>query len=241
MQFDGKTVVITGATSGIGEASAKMFAAQGAKVIGIGRNETKGDELRSLGMEFIKCDVKDDKALFKACEKILAENERIDVLVNSAGISVYGTVETMSLEDWRESFAVNVDATFITCKCFIPRMKAQGGGRIINLGSTAGTVGAGGLQAYSSTKGAVIQFTKSLAAEYSEFGICCNALCPGGTRTPMMLKDGEEACNEFAQLFPMKRLGEPEEIASACLFLAGEGASFMTGSVMLVDGGFTCV
>lgn len=239
--FAGKTVVITGATSGIGEAAAIMFKNENAKVIGIGRNEEKGEYLKSLGIDFMPCDVSNAGRLEEVCLKILQDNSSIDVLVNSAGISVYGTVETMSLEDWRESFAVNVDATFLTCKYFIPRMKEQGGGRIINLGSTAGTVGAGGLQAYSSTKGAVIQLTKSLAAEYSSQNILVNALCPGGTRTPMMLKDGEESCNNFAQLFPIKRLGEPEEIASAILFLAGDGASFMTGSVMLVDGGFTCI
>lgn len=241
MKFQGKTVVLSGATSGIGEAAARMFRREGAQVVALGRNRQKGEELEREGIRFFHCDMESPEEIAAVTKEILRDYARVDVLVNSAGICPGGTVETLSLEEWQRSFRINVDATFLLCKAFLPRMREQGGGRIINLGSTAGTVGADGLQAYSATKGAVIQLTKSMAAAYSCENILVNCLCPGGTRTPMMLCMGEEALSEFAQLFPIKRLGEPEEIASVILFLAGEGASFMTGSVVLVDGGFTCV
>ena len=241
MSFEGKTVIVTGATSGIGEATAKRFLKEGASVAAIGRNPKKGAELESLGIHFYACDVRDEDGLKATVDQIIADLGPADVLVNCAGINPNGTVETMSLKEWRDVYAINVDATFLMCKYLVPVMRANGGGRIINIGSTAGTVGAPDLQAYSSSKGAVIQLTKSMAAAYSAENILVNCVCPGGTRTPMMLDLGEEACNDFAQLFPMQRLGEPDEIASVIVFMAGEGASFMTGSVVLVDGGFTCI
>ena len=241
MGFDGKTVIVTGATSGIGEAAAKKFLKEGAGVAAIGRNPGKGAELEALGMRFYACDVRDADALKKTVDHIVADFGKVDVLVNCAGVNPNGTVESLSLEEWRDVFAINVDATFLMCKYLVPVMRENGGGRIINIGSTAGTVGAPDLQAYSSSKGAVIQLTKSMAAAYSAENILVNCVCPGGTRTPMMLDLGEEACNDFAQLFPMQRLGEPDEIASVIVFMASEGAGFMTGSVVLVDGGFTCI
>ena len=241
MSFEGRTVIVTGATSGIGEATAKRFLKEGASVAAIGRNPKKGAELSALGIHFYACDVRDEDGLKATVDQIIADLGPADVLVNCAGVNPNGTVETMSLKEWRDVYAINVDATFLMCKYLVPVMRANGGGRIINIGSTAGTVGAPDLQAYSSSKGAVIQLTKSMAAVYSAENILVNCVCPGGTRTPMMLDLGEEACNDFAQLFPMQRLGEPDEIASVIVFMAGEGASFMTGSVVLVDGGFTCI
>ncbi len=241
MSFEGKTVVITGATSGIGEAAAKMFLEKGAAVAAIGRNQEKGKELADLGMRFYTCDVERAEEIRSTAEQILADFDRVDVLVNCAGVCPGGTVESLSPEEWRSAFAINVDATFLMSKYMIPRMREAGGGRIINIGSTAGTVGAPDLQVYSATKGAVIQLSKSMAAAYSAENILVNCVCPGGTLTPMMTGMGEEACNEFAQLFPIQRLGQPEEIASVIVFLAGDEASFVTGSVILVDGGFTCI
>ena len=127
-------------------------------------------------------------------------------------------------------------------KHLIPAIRRRGGGRIINIASTAGTVGAPGLDAYASTKGAVIQLTRSMAADYAAEGILVNAVCPGGTLTPLMCGiEANGSLDDFASLFPIKRLAQPEEIAAMIVFLASDAASFMAGSTVLVDGGFTCI
>ena len=241
MRFANKVAVVTGATSGIGEATALRLMNEGAKVIAIGRNTEKGKELESRGnCKFYAADFTKAQEIEAVCAKIAEEVGQVNVLVNSAGVSIGGTVEELSLEQWNEIFMVNVTATFLMGKYMLPLIRAQGGGHIVNIGSTAGTVGAWGLHAYSSTKGAVIQLSKSMACEYAKENIMVNCVCPGGTRTPMMGND-EAFLDEFAQLFPIKRLGDPAEVANVIAFVASDEASFMSGSVILVDGGFTCI
>ena len=242
MNFSNKVAVVTGATSGIGESCARLLTEQGATVLALGRNEAKGRELEQLGkVRFYPCDFMDSAAIEAVCSRITEEYPQIDILINSAGISVEGTVEQLSLADWERSFQVNVTGTFLMCKYIVPSMRRAGYGRIVNLGSTAGTVGAPTLHTYSASKGAVIQLSRSMAASYAKENILVNCVCPGGTLTPMMLNMEQQDAAEFTKLFPIGRLAQPEEIANVILFLCGDEASFMVGSTVLVDGGFTCV
>ena len=241
MRFANKVAVVTGATSGIGEATALRLMSEGAKVIAIGRNIDKGKELESKGdCKFYAADFTKPEEIESVCDKIAEEIGWVNILVNSAGLSVGGTIEELTLAQWNEIFMVNVTATFLMSKYLLPLIRKQRGGRIVNIGSTAGTVGAWGLHAYSSTKGAVIQLSKSMACEYAKEGIMVNCVCPGGTKTPMM-GDDQAFLDEFAQLFPIQRLADPSEIANVIAFAASDEASFMSGSVILVDGGFTCI
>lgn len=240
MGFADKLAVVTGATSGIGEACVRLLLAQGATVLGLGRNAAKGAELEALGgFRFYACDFGDSAQVEAACTRITEAYDKIDILINSAGISVEGTVESLTLADWEYSFRVNVTGTFLMCKHLVPVMRRAGYGRIVNLGSTAGTVGAPTLHTYSASKGAIIQLTKSMAATYARENVLVNCVCPGATLTPMMLNMEQQDAEAFTSLFPIGRMAQPEEIARVILFLCGDEASFMAGSAVLVDGGFT--
>jgi NAD(P)-dependent dehydrogenase (short-subunit alcohol dehydrogenase family) len=249
MTLANKVALITGATSGIGKATAELFAQAGAIVIGVGRDKTRGnqllEELNSISKQkhlFLQADVTNHQLIKEVVETVYKNYGAINILINNAGIAPLGTVETMTEEEWDYAFAVNVRSIFLFSKYVIPIMRQAGGGSIVNIGSTAGTVGAWGLHAYSASKGAVIQLSKSMAAEYGKDLIRVNALCPGGTLTPMMdyLED-PEGQKKFAQMFPLGRLAEPIEIAQAALFLVSDQASFITGAVLLADGGFTAI
>lgn len=240
MGFADKLAVVTGATSGIGEACARLLLAQGATVLGLGRNAAKGAELEALGgFRFYACDFGESAQVEAACTRITEAYDKIDILINSAGISVEGTVESLTLADWEYSFRVNVTGTFLMCKHLVPVMRRAGYGRIVNLGSTAGTVGAPTLHTYSASKGAIIQLTKSMAATYARENVLVNCVCPGATLTPMMINMEQQDAEAFTSLFPIGRMAQPEEIARVILFLCGDEASFMAGSAVLVDGGFT--
>jgi len=245
----GKVAIVSGATSGIGRATALAFAEAGAKVVATGRSLSRGDsllaEMRKLSGQdhlFVPADVTRHEEIKNVVDTALNEYGIIDILINNAGIAPQGTVETLTEEVWDRAFAVNVKSMFLFSKYVVPVMRKNGGGSIVNIGSTAGTVGARNLHAYSASKGAVIQLSKSMAAEYGKDRIRVNALCPGGTLTGMMEElEGQEGLQKFATLFPLGRLARPEEIAQVALFLAGDEASFITGGVILADGGFTAV
>lgn len=242
MEFQNRIAVVTGATSGIGETAARMLLKQGARVLGLGRNREKGRELEQIeGFTFYPTDFCDSAQVEAACAQLLADSPRIDILINSAGIATEGNVETLTLSEWEECFRINVTGTYLMCKHLIPAMRKNGYGRIVNVASTAGTVGAPTLQVYAATKGAVIQLSKSMAAAYAKENIIVNCVCPGGTRTPMLMNMDQQDAEAFGRMFPIGRLAEPKEIADVILFLASEKASFMVGSTVLVDGGFTCV
>ena len=155
-------------------------------MLAVGRSAEKGAELEKLGAKFYACDLSDPEQIEALCARIARDYPKVDILINNAGMSVDGTVETLALEQWEKIFALNVTSIFLMSKYILPLMRENGYGRIVNIGSTAGTVGAWGLHAYSATKGAVIQLSKSMAAEYAKENILVNCVCPGGTLTPLI-------------------------------------------------------
>ncbi len=240
-RFEGRTVMITGATSGIGAATAVRFAAEGAKTVLVGRNENKGNEIVDLitdssgNAEFIKCDITEEDDVEVLRKYLEEENEKIDVLFNNAGIMLSSSeIERMSVMDWDSTFNTNIRGMFLVtraCKQFI-----QGGGSIINNASIAGLqyYAAGRSYAYSASKAAVIQFTHLMAKNYGEEGIRVNCICPGIIDTAIL---GDRDRKEYGKRVPLGYVGTPEEVASVVAFLASDEASYVTGAILTIDGG----
>lgn len=246
--FSNKNIIITGATSGIGWETACRYIAAGGNVIAIGRSAAKGRELELYAASekgschFYSCDFLKPETIEPLCAGILAEYPRIDILVNCAGISIYKTILEMSVQEWDDIFTTNIKATFLMCRSILPSMRANRSGHIVNIGSTAGVCGAYNLHGYAATKGAVIQLTRSLAAEYSADNVIINCVCPGATATNMC-KDGEtpDEMREFLKRFPIGRFAAPTEIANIIMFASSDEASNMAGSIIMDDGGFSAI
>ena len=250
-----RVAIITGGTSGIGKATAMLFAQEAARVVITGRRRDRGEgvvsEIRALGgvCQFIQADHTDPEACSRVVERALAEFGRIDILFNNAGIVTKGTAETVTEEDWQNTLAINVIAVWRMCRLVIPIMRAQGGGVIVNNGSDWAVVGAQDALPYAASKGAVAQMTKSMALDHAHENIRVNAVCPGDTFVERWLEKGyfeesdpvtrEQALAESAAYIPLKRFADPLEIAKAVLFLASDDSSFVTGHLLLVDGGNT--
>ena len=247
MNFKEKTVLITGGASGMGAASAREFAAAGARVFIVDRN---GPLARQVAAEIgapdpIIGDVSDSDFCRQAVATVLDRYGRLDVLVNCAGIIHRAGAEGTSDEQWRRVMAVNVDGVFYMCRAAVGPMKKQGGGAIVNFGSIWGDVGAAGVLAYCASKGAVHNLTRALALDHVKDGIRINAVCPGEVNTPMLASGRpvpptpEDLRKLGEAVVPMGRLAEPVEIARVVLFLASDDASYMTGSLVTVDAGYT--
>ena len=247
-RFDGKTILITGASSGIGAATARRFGAEGGRVMVCAIDEAGcravADEITAGGGEadFLHGDLAECDFCDAAIDATMARFGRLDVLVNNAGISRRGTVETMSDENWRLTFAVNLDAMFFLSRRALPIMKRQGGGVIVNTASELAITAPRNNAAYAASKGAVLQFTRAMAIDHAREGIRVNAICPGPVDTPLLRgfhNQPEERVKVIAEDTPMGRVGTPEEIAGAITFLASDDATFITGSALLADGGVT--
>jgi len=252
-RLQGQVALITGGTSGIGEATARLFAREGAKVSITGRRIELGQrvaaEIRSGGGEaiFIAADVTQAEDCRRSIDETLAAYGRIDILFNNAGIVTRGTLEETSEDEWLQTFDVNVKGTYLMTKLVLPIMREQGGGVIVNNSSDWGIVGGPGYTAYSASKGAVVLLTKSVALEVARDHIRVNAVCPGDTyverwrldelRNPS--GDFEAELKAMGAELPIGRVGTVEEIANAVLFLASDESSFMTGATLIVDGGNT--
>lgn len=243
--MNGKVVVVTGAGSGIGQATALRFAAKGAHVLAVDVNgDAAGDTAdRAQGkLVPLQTDVSDEAAvteMFKRCERELGT---VSVLANIAGIGSTTSAPDTPLEVWERVFAVNASGTFLCCKHAIPRMIAAGGGSIVNMGSVAGMVGLRNRAAYCASKGAVIAFTRALALDHVADRIRVNCICPGTVDSPWVRRLMDEAGEPLDALVarqPMGRLGTPVEIAEAVLYVASDAAAFMTGSALVLDGGLT--
>jgi len=247
MRLKDKIAIITGGGSGIGRASAELFALEGAKVVVADFNEKAGQEtvaaIRQAGGEaiFVQVDVSDSAQVQRLVDTTLQTYGGIDILVNNAGILLFGTALDTSEQDWQRVVAINLTGTFLVSKAVLPHMIARGGGSIVNLTSSTGAHdAAANTVAYVTSKGGVALLTRAMAIDHAKHNVRVNAIAPGPTDTPM-LRDAlsPEQLSAFAATFPMGRLGRPEELAHAILFLASDEASFVTGAILAVDGGQT--
>ena len=254
-KLSNKVAIITGATSGIGKATALLFAEEGADLVITGRRVELGQRLENeitqggVRCVFVEADHTQAGDCSRVVERTLSEFGRVDILFNNAGIVTSGTAETTSEEVWNDTLAINVTAVWRMCKLVIPHMKRRGGGAIVNNGSDWSVVAGRDAFPYVMSKGAVAMMTKAMALDYARENIRVNAVCPGDTFVDRWLEKGyfegsdpvtiEEAIRESSTYIPMGRFGKPEEIAQAVLFLASDDSSFVTGHLLLVDGGNT--
>jgi len=235
----GKVCVVTGTASGIGAESARLFAEEGATVVGIDLST------EAEGVLTIEADVSDEGQVVEAFRRVEDEFGRIDVLMNNAGINPTddGSVLETSLDSWQRVQDVNLRSVFLCCKHGIPHLLENGGGSVVNVASFVATMGAAVSQiSYTASKGGVLALSRELGVEFADRGVRVNALCPGPVNTPLLkelfAKDPERAAKRLVHI-PMGRFGEPEEIAKAALFLASDDSTFVTASTFLVDGGLS--
>jgi meso-butanediol dehydrogenase / (S,S)-butanediol dehydrogenase / diacetyl reductase len=237
-RFSGKRALVTGAGSGIGEAVARGLHAEGADVL---LADVRAESVEAVAAELgeratpVTLDVRDEQGVRRVAGDL-------DVLANVAGIGSTTTAPETALDTWEDVFAVNARGTFLCCKHAIPAMVARGGGSIVNMGSVAGLVGLRNRAAYCASKGAVIALTRALAIDHVADGVRVNAVCPGTVDSPWvrrLVDDVGESLDALRSRQPMGRLGAPDEIAAAVLYLASDDAAFVTGTAFVIDGGLT--
>ncbi len=251
----GKVALVTGGTSGIGEATARLFAAEGASVVITGRRTRIGAavvaEIRASGGEaqFQRADHARARDCERAVEAVVERHGRVDILFNNAGIVTRGTAESVTEADWARTLALNVTAVWRMSRLVLPHLRAAGGGVIVNNASDWAVVGATDALPYATSKGAVAQMTRSMALDHAHENIRVNAVCPGDTWVKRWSEEGyfagsgpvsrRDAARAARNGLPMRRVAEVEEIARAVLFLASPESSYVTGHLLLVDGGNT--
>ena len=239
-EFANKRVIVTGGSRGIGAAIVRGFASRGAKVAFLYHVSVDSAEAvaKETGAFAVRCDLSDpadtERGIREASDALCGA----DILVNNAGVAVSGLIQDLLLEDWNRLVAVDLTAVFLCSRALIPGMIRQGFGRIVNISSMWGMVGASCEAAYSAVKAGVIGLTKSLAKELGPSGITVNCVAPGVVDTDMMNGYDEETKRGLAAETPIGRLGTPADVAASVLFLAGEGGSFITGQVISPNGGF---
>jgi NAD(P)-dependent dehydrogenase (short-subunit alcohol dehydrogenase family) len=237
--LEGKVCVVTGAASGIGAKTAELFMEEGATVVGV---DLRDDGVGTLS---VGVDVADEQQVSDLYNRVRSEYGSIDVLFNNAGISPTDDASVLdtTVEAWQRVQDVNLKSVFLCCKHGIPHLVETGGGSVINTASFVATMGSATSQiSYTASKGGVLSLSRELGVEFARQGVRVNALCPGPVNTPLLqelfAKDPERAARRLVHI-PMGRFGEPEEMASAVLFLASDDSSFMTANTFLVDGGIT--
>lgn len=246
----GKVVLVSGGASGIGEACARLFSTNGAKVavldIDIDQGKEVVQEINNQGGEalFLKCDVSKDDSCRIAIDQIVDSFGSLDILVTAAGIVTRASVVETSEAEWDSILAVNLKSVYLLSKYSIPHMVQKGEGAVVNISSGWGLAGGKDAAAYCASKGGVVLLTKAMAIDHGPQNIRVNCVCPGDTDTPMLRSEAEELGITYDQLLkesamgrPLRRIGEPLDIARAVLFLASSVSTYMTGSVLVVDGG----
>ncbi len=250
-RFIDKVVIVTGGAAGIGNGAAQAFAREGASVVvadidadraGLAANEIVAAGGAAIG---VPTDVRSSAAVENLVSTAVSTFGGIDVLFNSAGINLYGTVETFSEEDWDRQLGVNLKGSFLTCKYAIPAMRKRGGGSIVNTSSVQAFASQKTVAAYAASKGGIVSFTTTVALDHAAENIRCNCIAPGSIRTPLLemaarkfgSDDIEATIAEWGRAHPIGRVGTVEEVANLVLFLASDEASFCTGGCYRVDGG----
>ena len=247
-RLEGKTALVTGAASGIGLQTSIRLAEEGALVMMTDINHEEGlQQAEKLGANatFLKLDITEEEEWISVLDETMKLFDRLDILVNSAGMVLIADVEQITLEDWRKVHAVNLDGTFLGCKHGVRVMKEFGAGSIINLSSVSGMIGGFNLAAYNSSKGAVRMLTKSVALHCARagYGIRCNSIHPTFIETPMLESmildspDPEKARQTLVRQVPLRRIGKPDDVANMIVYLASDESTFVTGTEMVIDGG----
>lgn len=245
-RLNNKVALVTGAASGIGLATALRFAQEGAIVVGTDIAEPRSNgwiKVTKAASDalFMQLDVSDEQAVAACIEDVLERFGRIDVLLNAAGIVVQGSADTLEVGQWQKVLDINLTGSLLTSRYVVPSMVKQCSGSIVNVASIFGMAGCDNNIAYNVSKGGVVQMTRSMAADYGYANVRVNCVCPGMIETPMtsMIYDNKDIHAFYASQHLLQRTGRSEEVAAAILFLASEDASFVSGEILMVDGGFS--
>jgi len=244
-RFEGRVALVTGGASGIGAATAVRLAHEGARVMVADLNEGQGKEV-AAGLPgeaaFHVVDVSDLEQVKALVDATVRRFGRLDVLVNNAGIGSFGLTPDVDPDEWHRVIAVDLHSVFYGCRAAIPHLRAAGGGAIVNTASISGLGADYGFSAYNAAKGAVVNYTRTLAIDHAAEGIRVNAVCPGLIRTALsaVLTQQERLMTEYERVIPMGRAGEADEVADVVAFLASDDARYVTGQCLAIDGGLTC-
>src|SRR5919106_6833159 len=243
MKLKGKVAFVTGFGSGLGRAIAILFANEGAAVAGTSTTESKGRDTAVMikkdgGKVFFRAgDVSDSVQMKALVDEAVKRFGGLDIVVNSAGVRTNGSITDISEAQWHRTIDVNLTGVFVVSRLAIPPMIRRGGGVILNIGARSGIAGQAGRAAYCASKGGMITLTEAMAMDYAPQRIRVNCICPGPTRTPMVDTSTPEKLARYSRRVPVGRIGEPEDIACAALYLASDEASMITAAILPVDGG----